>query len=147
MTVYHISTLTSPEDFLEARFGHMENLVAKIKEALNRPDIEVYLDADDGQMLEEANTEGPDQKIDDNLINVHIRYAGMSFDESTEKGVWDILMGVPHVDNDMGDWTNSYTLFILDEDMDALEEVAIENGNPHMFETIVDRINFWLPKL
>ncbi|QZE59843.1 hypothetical protein pEaSNUABM39_00263 [Erwinia phage pEa_SNUABM_39] len=149
MTTLSIADLKTPAAFTtNLTFGHMEELRANLERALNRPDLEVYVDCDSNYTIEEANTDGPDQLVGDHeCINVHVRYVGMSFDESTAKGVWDILMQTPHEDNSMSEWSNSYIMFVADEDLDALEEVTVENGNPRMYETFVDRINYWLPKL
>ena len=144
-----IADLKTPADFTaKLTFGHMEELRANLERALNRPDLEVYVECDSNYTIEEANTDGPDQLVaGHDYINVHVRYSGMSFDETTEKGVWDILLHTPHEDNDVGEWSNSYTMLIMDDNMDLLEEVNVENGNPRMYETFAERIQFWLPKL
>lgn len=149
MTTLSIADLKTPAAFTtNLTFNHMEELRANLERALNRPDLEIYVECDGGYTIEEANSEGPDQLVGDHeCINVHVRYAGMTIDESTVKGVWDILLQTPHEDNSMSEWSNSYIMYIMDDNMDMLEEIAMENGNPRMYETFVDRLNFWLPKL
>lgn len=149
MTTLSITDLKVPAEFTSnLTFGHMEEFRSMLENALNRSDLEVYVECDAGYTLEEANTGGPDQLVGEHeCINLHVRYKDMSFDDVTEKGVWDILIQVPQEDNSMGEWTNSYVMHIMDMNMDTLEEVTVENGNPRMLETFADRLNFWLPKL
>lgn len=143
-TVHHISTLTNPADFTaNLTVGHMENLRDRLIEALGREDIDVFVDTDDGGDVPSDR----DENVSDRLINLHVRYKGFDWDESTAKGVWDILIAIPHEDNCWSDWTNSYVMQITDVDQNILEEVSMENGNPRMYETFAERIQFWLPKL
>ena len=149
MTTYNIADLKTPADFTaKLTFGHLQSLCDQIASALNRSDLNVWVDCDGGYAIEDANTDGPDQLVgNQDCINIHIAYEGHDFDSATEKGVWDILIHAPTEDNSMFEWTNSYMMIVSDIDMENLEEVAIENGNPRMFEILVDRINYWLPKL
>lgn len=149
MTTMTIADLKTPAEFsANLTFGHMDELRANLERALNRPDLEVFLECDSNYTMEEANTDGPDQLVfGHDCINVHVFYAGTEFGDTNEKGVCDVLLSVPHEDNSMDEWTNSFTLVILDDNFNALEEVSVENGNPSMYETFVDRLNFWLPKL
>lgn len=144
MTTYNISDLKTPADFTAAlTVSHIQDLRDRLIAALGREDIEVFVDADDGGDV----PSDPTENVSSRLIHLRIGYKGRDPDEPTDKGVWDILVAIPHEDNCWDTWTNSYVLQITDIDQDVLEEVSVENGNPRMYETFAERIQFWLPKL
>lgn len=139
-----IADLKTPADFTaNLTVAHMENLRDNLIAALGRADIEVTLDAYDGGDVPDDVAEN----ISDRLIHVRIGYVNRDPDEPTDKGVWEIILTVPHEDNMYDDWTNSYSLVVSDIDDEMLEHVTVENGNPRMYETFVDRLNYWLPEL
>lgn len=143
MTI-NIADLKTPADFTAAlTVSHMQDLRDRLIAALGREDIDVFIDADDGGDVPSDLTEN----VSDRLINVHVRYKDSDWEEETAKGVWDILIAIPHEDNCWSEWSNSFVMQITNMDQDLLEEVSMENGNPRMYETFAERIQFWLPKL
>lgn len=143
MTI-NIADLKTPADFTAAlTVSHMQDLRDRLIAALGREDIDVFIDADDGGDVPSDLTEN----VSDRLINVHVRYKDSDWEEETAKGVWDILIAIPQEDNCWSEWSNSFVMQITNMDQDLLEEVSMENGNPRMYETFAERIQFWLPKL
>ena len=149
MTTYNIADLKTPELFKQARFGHLEDLVSKLRTALGRDDLFVSLDAD-AENITDLNT-SPDAFVGESLIQIMITLHGL--DEEDDEGqavsardAWFAALSFPHVKNEWGDWTNSFVLWVEAADGDMLEQVAVENGNPDMIDILVERINYWFPK-
>lgn len=152
MTTFNISDLKTPESFEKAQFGHLEDLLAKLRDALGRDDLSLQLDAD-GEDIRDVNT-SPDAFVGDSLIQILVTLHGSDEDEDEEGGqavssrnAWYAALSFPHVENEWGEWTNSFTMWVEAADGDMLEEVSVENGNPNMIEELVERINYWFPAL
>ena len=153
MTTYNIADLKTPEMFVEARFGHLEDLLAKLKAALGRDDLSLVLDAD-CEDISDLNT-SPEAFVGDSLIQLLVTMHGIDDEDEDEeeaggqaispKGAWYAALSFPHVENEWGEWTNSFTLWVEAVDGDMLEQVSVENGNPNMIDTLVERINYWFP--
>lgn len=149
MTTFNISTLTTPDSFQNAQFGHLEDLLAKLKAALGRDDLSLVLDAD-CENISDLNT-SPEAFVGDSLIQLLVTMHGTDEEDEgaqavSAKDAWYAALSFPHVQNEWGEWTNSYTMWIEAADGDMLEEVSVENGNPNMIETLVQRIGYWFPK-
>lgn len=148
MTTYNISDLKTPEMFLEARFGHIEDLASKIRETLGRSDMLIAPDVDSNYTLDSID-HAPDTLVEDVPVSIHFSLHGDEEDDDqaiSSRGAWSATLSMPHVDNEDGDWTNSFLLLVVLADGDFCEELQIENGNPHMMEIVKDRINYWFPK-
>ncbi|QZE57473.1 hypothetical protein MPK71_gp264 [Erwinia phage pEa_SNUABM_1] len=150
MTTYNISDLKTPESFVNAQFGHLEDLLEKLRNALGRDDLSLQLDAD-GENIQDVNT-SPDALVGKSLIQILVTLHGSDVDEDDDGGqavssrdAWYAALGFPHVENEWGEWTNSFTMWVEAADGDMLEEISVENGNPKMIEQLVERINYWFP--
>lgn len=150
MTTYNIADLKTPEMFVEARFGHLEDLLAKLKAALGRDDLSLVLDAD-CEDISDLNT-SPEAFVGNSLIQLLVTLHGTDEDEDEEGGqavsskdAWYAALSFPHIENEWGEWSNSFVLWVEAADGDMLEQVSVENGNPDMIETLVERINYWFP--
>lgn len=151
MTTFNISDLKTPESFVDAQFGHLEDLLAKLRSALGRDDLFLHLDAD-GEDIRDVNT-SPNAFVGDSQIQILVTLHGIDGDEDDEdggqavssRGAWYAALSFPHVENEWGEWTNSFTMWVEAADGDMLEEVSVENGNPNMIEELVERINYWFP--